>query len=394
MQEFFEEQAGEAAGVVADDAVFFEEVVEDDAETELLERREIDGHGLGALRAVATGDVGRDGLAIGNDPIDDAGLDVILDGTQMIGERVAGSFAGLGHEIGDVDARGFGFGDGGGDFRDQKIGQDACVERAGAEEDEVGVLDGFNDGGKRAHLARRKFQLLDRRATGSNASFAVDDAAVLERGDEMNVRKRGRKNAAADGQDFAADADGFGEIARDVSERGEKKIAEIVADETASGVETVLKQAAEKSFVFGKRDHAVADVARRKNAVLAAQAAGAAAVVGDGDDGGEVGNGALGGGVLIGASDDVFFKAAEERGEAGAAAESDDAEAAGESFRLGSSFLHVRTSGNGDTSLYRVQKGVQHGERRQIRVLGQFPIIRVHVHLRLNTGSSRYLTGF
>jgi hypothetical protein len=44
--------------------------------------------------------------------------------------------------------------------------------------------------------------------------------------------------------------------------------------------------------------------------------------------------------------------------------------------------------------LYRVQKGVQHGERRQIRVLGQFPIIRVHVHLRLNTGSSRYLTGF
>ena len=156
MEKFLQEQAGEAAGVMADDAVFLEEIVEDDAEAELLERREIDGHGLGALGAVAPGDIGRDGLAIGDDPIDDAGLDVILDGAQMICERVAGSFAGLGHEIGDIDARGFGFGDGAGDFRNQEIGQDAGVERAGAQEDEVRVFDGFDDGGKRAHLARRK----------------------------------------------------------------------------------------------------------------------------------------------------------------------------------------------------------------------------------------------
>jgi len=31
-EELFEEEAGEAAGVVAQDAVFFEEIVEDDAE--------------------------------------------------------------------------------------------------------------------------------------------------------------------------------------------------------------------------------------------------------------------------------------------------------------------------------------------------------------------------
>jgi hypothetical protein len=36
VEEFFEEKAGEAFGVVADDAVFFEEVVEDDADAELL----------------------------------------------------------------------------------------------------------------------------------------------------------------------------------------------------------------------------------------------------------------------------------------------------------------------------------------------------------------------
>jgi len=45
LEEFFEEEAGEAAGVVAEDAVFLEEVVEDDAEAEFLEGGEINGHG-------------------------------------------------------------------------------------------------------------------------------------------------------------------------------------------------------------------------------------------------------------------------------------------------------------------------------------------------------------
>src|SRR5713226_10064573 len=100
VEEFFEEEAGEAAGVVADDAVFLEEIVEDDAEAELLERGKIDGHRFGALRAVATRYIGRDGLTIGDDPIDHAARDVFLDGAEVIGKGVAGGFAGLGHQIG------------------------------------------------------------------------------------------------------------------------------------------------------------------------------------------------------------------------------------------------------------------------------------------------------
>lgn len=157
MEEFFEEQTGEAAGVVAEDTVFFEEIIEDDAEAELLERGEVDDDGLGALRAVAAGDIWRNGLAVGDDPIDHAGPDVLLNSAQVIGEGVAGGFAGLGHKIGDVDARRFGLGDGAGDFWNQKIGQNAGVERAWAEKDEVGVLDGFDHGGKGAHLGWRKF---------------------------------------------------------------------------------------------------------------------------------------------------------------------------------------------------------------------------------------------
>src|SRR5216683_6731543 len=183
-EELFEEEAGEAASVVAKDAVFLEEVIEDDAEAELLEGGEVDGHRFGTLGAVAAGHVGRDGLAIGDDPIDDAGRDVFEDGAEMIGKGVAGGFAGLGHQIGDVDAGGPGLGDGGCNLRDQEIGEDAGVERAGSEEDEVGVLDGFDGFGERADAARGKLEFLDwRAAAGGDAGFAVNGAAVFERGD-------------------------------------------------------------------------------------------------------------------------------------------------------------------------------------------------------------------
>src|SRR5260370_23573990 len=57
-EEFFEEQAGEASGVVADEAVLFEEIVEDGAGAELLEGGEIDEYRVGALRAGAAGQRG------------------------------------------------------------------------------------------------------------------------------------------------------------------------------------------------------------------------------------------------------------------------------------------------------------------------------------------------
>ena len=324
-EELFEQELGEGSGVVAKDAVFFDEVVEDDTIAELLECVEIDGDGLGALCAVALGDFARDGLAIGDDPVDDAAGGVLTNGFEVVGERVAGGFAGLGHEVGDVDARGFRIGDGVGDFGNQEVGKDAGVKRAGAEEDEVGFADGFDRFGERARGAVREGELLDAFAAGGDAGFAVDAAAVFESGDERDVGDRGGENLAADGEDFAADADGFGEIAGDVSESGEEEVAEIVADEAAAGVKAILEEAAEEGFVLAESDHAIADVAGRKDAIFAAQAAGAAAVVGDGDDGGEIGDRVF---VceFVAAAGDEIFQTAQESGKAGAAAEGDDVE--------------------------------------------------------------------
>jgi len=99
-------------------------------------------------------------------------------------------------------------------------------------------------------------------------------------------------------------------------------------------METILEKAGKKGLVFRKRHHAIANVTRRKDAVLPTQAAGAAPVIGDRDDGGEIGNGAFGAGVFVGAADHEFLEATEERREPGAASKSDDAEAVGKNLRF------------------------------------------------------------
>src|SRR5258707_1417941 len=163
----------------------------------------------------------------------------------MIGKRIAGGFARLGHKIGDVDARRFGSGDGVGDLGNEQVGENAGVEGTRAEKNQIGLANGFDGFGKRAHGTREEREFLNRDSAGGDARLAAYSAAVLQGSDQGHVGNRGRKDATADGQDFAADANGFGEIAGNVCEGGEKEVAKIVADEAATGVETILEEATE-----------------------------------------------------------------------------------------------------------------------------------------------------
>ena len=134
--------------------------------------------------------------------------------------------------------------------------------------------------------------------------------SVFQDGLQSDVGNRGGKDAAANGQDFARNADGLRKIAGNVGERGKKQIAKIVAGQPASGAETILEQSAEQRFVFGQRHHAIANVAGRKDTIFAAQAAGAATVIGDGDDCGQIDDGPLRGRVWIVARNDMQFQSA------------------------------------------------------------------------------------
>src|SRR5947207_1801792 len=105
-------------------------------------------------------------------------------------------------------------------------------------------------------------------------------------------------------------------------------------------MKSILEQAPEKSFILRQSHHAITNVAGREDAVLAAQTAGAAPVIGDGDDGSEIGNGPFGGGTTVSAANHVFFQATKQRGKPGAASKGDNAEAGGKSFRFGGTLFH------------------------------------------------------
>jgi hypothetical protein len=81
-----------------------------------------------------------------------------------------------------------------------------------------------------------------------------------------------------------------------------------MAAQSAAAGKAVIEKLGEELLILGEGHQAVADVAGRKNAEITPQAAGAAALVCDGDNGGEPGNlrPKLGRAARLG---DVVFKA-------------------------------------------------------------------------------------
>jgi len=306
-EEFVDEEARQARGVVAKDTVLFDEVAGNEANFQLQDFVAIEQHWFGTLSAITAGDFRRDRLEIGDDGVNDAGGDVMVDGTKMIAESVMSGFAGLGHEIGDVDAGSSGASDGVSNLGDEQVGDDTGVERAGPHEDEVRLLDGLDGRGERTDAAWVQPNFTNGHPAAGNARFALHALAVGKSSDQMHVGKRGRKDPATNSEDFARDADGFGKVTRHMGKSGQEEIAEIVATQATAGVEAILEKPTEKGFVLGECHHAVTDVAGGKHAIFAAETAGTATVIGDRNDGGEVRDGALYSGVLIAAANHVVL---------------------------------------------------------------------------------------
>jgi hypothetical protein len=121
-----------------------------------------------------------------------------------------------------------------------------------------------------------------------------------------------------------------------VAECSKEEIAEAVALELTL-VEAVLEELCEEVLVLRERDHAIADVAGRKDVQFVAKPPGGAAIVGDGDYGGKFADGMVCGvsisrgcvGTYAAAAvtdGNVLLEAAQKRGEAGTATDGDDAQ--------------------------------------------------------------------
>ena len=135
-------------------------------------------------------------------------------------------------------------------------------------------------------------------------------------------------DASARGQNLRGQLDGVGKVAGDVGQGGDEEIAEVVSAESVAGLEAIGEELRQQVFFVAEGDHAVAQVAGRQHVEVLAQAAGGTAVVGDGDDRCEIGDVAGLRGRPVGKRD-MAPQSAQQRGEASAAADGNDAEGRG-----------------------------------------------------------------
>src|SRR3984893_997008 len=159
-----EDGVGDAVVVVAECVAFVNEVSCDGFYAEGWYAVEVDFDGALAFAGVALDDGGRYRAGVDDGVVEDGRVyftGVLEDPLDVLGCGEADGFVGLGHEVADVDAGGFRFGEGLRDAADEQVGDQRGVERAGAEGDEVGVGDGFEGLGQGMSGGRVEHQLDD-----------------------------------------------------------------------------------------------------------------------------------------------------------------------------------------------------------------------------------------
>ena len=221
----------------------------------------------------------------------DVGLDAVAaQGVDVGGDVVAGRLRRARAQVAHQHPAGGGDVERLGELGDDGGGQDAAVQRAGAEHDEVGGGDGVEGQrpGAAASGSRRTCcdagGRLDRdlppHRGAVGRSSATRSTAVVDAG--RTVTCSGMPRRAATWATAASRSSPSSAV-----EGGEQQVAGGVAVEVATG-EAALERAGQRApRRIGERGEAPPQVARRRQAGGGPEAAGAAAVVGDRHDGGQ-----------------------------------------------------------------------------------------------------------
>jgi hypothetical protein len=199
------QQLRQAIRAVAHDGVLLEQVGEDAFHAQALQLRKIDTHGLGVLGAVTAQEFGGNRLVVHHHPVNHFAPRLPQQDAHVVGKSEIERFARLGHQVGDVHARGVGFLDGLRNALDEQVGQHAGVKRARTQENQIRLRNRFEHFGKRAHAAGRQFDSANFGfAASGNARFSGDDRTIFHHRAQGNVGDSSRENPAARGQHLAA----------------------------------------------------------------------------------------------------------------------------------------------------------------------------------------------
>ena len=214
--------------------------------------------------------------------VDDAS-EVPLHGADVVRCVVSVRLPRLGEQIHDQDAAAATGGERFPHSARKHAGDDAGVQAARTEHDQVCVRDRLQGAGRRGHRALQ-CDPVNSSARPRDGRFAADQASIGEPADELDAPIDGRKDLAANPEERAGDLDRGAEVAEPLGESGEDHVTDGVTTEAAVALEPVLEQVCQGVLASGERDEAVADVARARQPVAPADLAGASAVVARRDD--------------------------------------------------------------------------------------------------------------
>ena len=176
----------------------------------------------------------------------------------------------------------------------EQVGDDAGVEIAGAQDDDVGPADGLDGPRVGVNLGVEK-DPLDADGVGAplvDGGLPLQGRAVLQDADKVGARQGHRQDRGPQTKETGSSADPLFQVARLVDQGSQDEIAEAVVAQSGVAAEAVLHEVPEEiggSVRSGQRAQAAPDVAQRGYAELLTQPAGAAPAVHDGDDSREVG---------------------------------------------------------------------------------------------------------
>ena len=195
---------------------------------------------------------------------------MLPNGLDMVRGGEPRGLARLRHQVAYVDLQSWGLAD---LFRNsayQEIRQEAGVQRAGSQRDDVRVAQSLDHSRYGLTRAGGEGDLPYARACSGNGGFPVETLSRRRLGNQTHVLQSRRIDAAPDGEDFGGETDGFEKIACDPCQSRQEQVAKTVTLQPARPGESILKQMGHERFIGAKSHETIADVAWRKNPQLIA----------------------------------------------------------------------------------------------------------------------------
>jgi hypothetical protein len=208
----------------------------------------------------------------------DDGPDVPLEGTHVVGGVVAVGFTRLREQIDHQHPHPAAGCERRAHSLAQQAGDDAGVEAARTEHHEVGVADGVQRLGRCRHGTSQP-QAVHAPAGGHDGGLAAHQTAVRELRDQIDAAARCREDASLRSEEPRRFLNCRGEAAQPLRESGKDQVPDGMAPDPADSREPVLEDPREWICAGRERHQAVADVARARKPIEAAQLARAPAVV-------------------------------------------------------------------------------------------------------------------